>query len=100
MRRESVKNLVDELRPQYDLSKLKGGVRGKYYKRAIAGTNLVLIEPDLAKAFPDTDSVNRALRTLLDAASVAAGPARRRRSRPNKQLKRTAGKRGRLAASR
>ncbi|TLY26122.1 MAG: hypothetical protein E6K63_13105 [Nitrospirae bacterium] len=100
MSRESVKNLVDELRPQYDLSKLKGGARGKYYKRAIAGTNLVLIEPDLAKAFPDTDSVNRALRTLLDVASVAAGPARRRRSRPNKKLKRTAGKRRRLAASR
>ena len=75
---ESAKKLVDELRPEYDLSQLKGGVRGKYYKRAIAGTNLVLIEPDLAKAFPDTDSVNRALRTLLDAASLAAGPARRR----------------------
>ncbi len=100
MSRESAKKLVDELRPEYDLSKLKGGVRGKYYKRAIAGTNLVLIEPDLAKAFPDTDSVNRALRTLLDVASVAAGPARHRRSGPNKRLKQTAGKRGRLAASR
>ena len=100
MSRESAKKLVDELRPEYDLSTLKGGVRGKYYKRAIAGTNLVLIEPDLARAFPDADSVNRALRTLLDAASVAARPARRRRSRPNKRFKRTAGKRGRLAASR
>lgn len=100
MSRESVKSFVDELRPEYDLSKLKGGVRGKYYKRAVAGTNLVLIEPDLAKAFPDTDSVNRALRMLLEAASVAAGPARRRRARPNKRLKRPAGKRGRLAASR
>jgi hypothetical protein len=100
MSRETAKKLVDELRPEYDLSQLKGGVRGKYYKRAIAGTNLVLIEPDLAKAFPDTDSVNRALRTLLDAASVAAGPARRRRSGPHKQLKQTAGKRGRSVASR
>lgn len=100
MSRESAKKLGDELRPEYDLSKLQGGVRGKYYKRAIAGTNLVLIEPDLAKAFPDTDSVNRALRTLLDAATVAARPARRRRSMPNKRLKRTAEKRGRLAASR
>ena len=34
----------DELRPEYDLSKLKGGVRGKYYKQAVAGTNLVLME--------------------------------------------------------
>jgi len=100
MSRESAKKLVDELRPEYDLSTLKGGVRGKYYKRATAGTNLVLIEPDLAKAFPDADSVNRALRTLLDAASVAARSARRRRSWPNKRLKRAAGKRGGLAASR
>ncbi len=100
MSRESAKNLVDELRPEYDLSQLKGGVRGKYNKRALAGTNLVLIEPDLAKAFPDTDSVNRALRTLLDVASAGAGPARRRRSRPNKRLKRPAGKRGRSAAPR
>jgi hypothetical protein len=100
MSRESVKKLVDELRHEYDLSALKGGVRGKYYKRAIAGTNLVLIERDLAKAFPNADSVNRALRTLLDAASVATRPARRRRSWPHKRLKRTVGKRGRLAASR
>ena len=90
MSRESVKKLIDELRPEYDLSQLKGGVRGKYYKRAIAGTNLILIEPDLAKAFPGPESVNRALRTLLDAASATARPVRRRRLRPNKQLKGTA----------
>jgi hypothetical protein len=53
------------------MAQLKGGVRGKYYKRAMAGTNLVLIEPDLARAFPDTDSVNRALRLLVDAATSA-----------------------------
>ena len=41
----------DELRPEYDLRQLKGGVRGKYYRQAIAGTNLVLIEPDLVKMF-------------------------------------------------
>ena len=90
MRRKSAKKIDDELRPEYDLSQLKGGVRGKYYKRAMAGTNLVLIEPALAKAFPDTDSVNRALRLLLDAASSAAMPPRQRRSVPNKRLKRTA----------
>ena len=88
----SPKKLVDELRPEYDLSKLKGGERGKYYKRAVAGTNLVLIDPDLTKAFPDTDSVNRALRTLLDAASVATRPARRRRSRPAKAAQGNRGK--------
>ena len=90
MSRESVKRLIDELRPEYDLSQLKGRVRGKYYKRAIAGTNLILIEPDLAKAFPGTDSVNRALRTLLGAVSATAGPPRRRRLRSTKRLKRAA----------
>jgi hypothetical protein len=85
-------NKVDELRPEYDLSKLKGGVRGKYYKRARAGTNLVLIEPDLANVFPDTDSVNRALRLLADTAEAATGPKRRARRAPNKRLKRTTGK--------
>lgn len=86
MRKEPAKKIDDELRAEYDLSQLKGGVRGKYYKRATAGTNLVLIEPALAKAFPDSDSVNRALRLLLDAASSGAVPSRQHRTR----LKRTA----------
>lgn len=100
MSKESAKKLVDELRSEYDLSQLKGGVRGKYYKRAMAGTNLVLIEPDLTKVFPDTDSVNRALRTLVDAASAAVKPARRRRPATNKRLKRSVGRRGPIAARR
>lgn len=41
---------------------MKGGVRGKYYRRAAAGTNLVLIELDLAILFPNAEAVNRALR--------------------------------------
>lgn len=77
MKKASTKLMNDELRPEYDLRKLKGGIRGKYYERAQAGTNLVLLEPDLAKAFPDSDSVNRALRVLLDAARVTAGPPQR-----------------------
>ena len=44
------------------MSTLKGGVRGKYYKRAMAGTNLVLLDPDVARIFPDAKSVNRTLR--------------------------------------
>ena len=59
MRKESMKRRRDELRPEYDLARLKGGVRGKYYQRAAAGTNLVLLEPDVARAFPDSDAVNR-----------------------------------------
>lgn len=71
MKKEPAIQRNDELRREYDLSRLKGGVRGKYYRRATAGMNLVLIEPDLANLFPDSESVNRALRVLADAAHVA-----------------------------
>jgi len=47
-------------------------VRGKYYRRAMAGTNLVLLEPDVARAFPDSESVNRALRLLRDVATMSS----------------------------
>lgn len=78
MSQASVKK-VDTLRKEYDLSMLKGGVRGKYYRRASAGTNLVSIEPDLANLFPDSESVNRALRLLAETARVATTSKRRRR---------------------
>jgi hypothetical protein len=58
----------DDLRREYDLSKLKGGVRAKYVARYRAGTNLVLLSPDVAEHFPDEQSVNAALRTLIHAA--------------------------------
>ena len=56
---------VDELRPEYDIHSLKGGVRGKYATAATAGTTMVLLEPGVAEAFPDGASVNRALRSYL-----------------------------------
>lgn len=56
---------LDELRPEYDFSQMAGGVRGKYVDRYRAGTNLVLLEPDIAEAFPTAESVNEALRSLL-----------------------------------
>lgn len=92
MKKVPTNRRVDELRPEYDLSKLKGGVRGKYFERARTGTNLVLIEPDLANVFPDTDSVNRALRLLADTAEAAAGHTERGPYAPNKRLKRTSRK--------
>ena len=55
----------DQLRREYDLSELKGGVRGKYAARYRRGTNLVLLSPDVAKFFPNEKSVNAALRTLI-----------------------------------
>ena len=58
----------DELRAEYDLSQLKGGVRGKYAARYMAGTNLVLLAPDVAKAFPSDEAVNEALRLLIQIA--------------------------------
>jgi hypothetical protein len=77
MRRELMKRHRDELRPEYDLARLKGGVRGKYYQQATAGTNLVLLEPDIARAFPDSNSVNRALRLLHDVATKSASRTRK-----------------------
>jgi len=59
------KKAADELRPEYDLSSLKGGVRGKYLERYQAGTNLVLLSPDVARHFPDEQAVNAALRALI-----------------------------------
>ncbi len=58
----------DEMRPEYDFSQLKGKVRGKYAERYRAGTNLVLLEPDVAQAFPDAQAVNEALRLLMKVA--------------------------------
>ena len=61
---------TDELRREYELSKLKGGVRGKYATRYQAGTNLVLLSPDVAKHFPDEQSVNTALCKLIHVTKV------------------------------
>ena len=62
----------DELRPEYDLSQLlKGGVRGKYAERTREGTNLVLLAPDVAEAFPDGEAVNEALRIVMQFEEVA-----------------------------
>lgn len=52
----------DEMRPEYDL---RGGVRGKYFERYREGTNVVLLEPDVAKVFRDSETVNEALRRYL-----------------------------------
>jgi hypothetical protein len=66
----------DGLRREYDLSKLKGGVRGKYVARYRAGTNVVLLSPDVAPYFPDEKSVNTALRTLIHVAKNSVNRSR------------------------
>jgi hypothetical protein len=55
----------DDLRPEYDLSALGGGVRGKHFERYRAGTNLALLAPDVRAAFPTDEAVNEALRSLM-----------------------------------
>ncbi|HLF38987.1 MAG TPA: hypothetical protein VI545_04830 [Burkholderiales bacterium] len=57
--------MADELRPEYDFDYSKA-VRGKYYRRLLKeGSNVVVLEPDVAKAFPNSDAVNDALRSML-----------------------------------
>jgi hypothetical protein len=73
-KRTEKREMKDELRREYDLTKLKGGVRGKYVTRYRNGTNLVLLSPEIAKYFPDEQSVNTALRSLI---RVAKGSTRR-----------------------
>jgi hypothetical protein len=63
----------DTIRPSYDF---RGGVRGKYVARYRAGSNVVVLDPDVAAAFPTAAAVNRALRALLDV--VPRRPAKRR----------------------
>jgi hypothetical protein len=60
--------IEDELRSEYDFTQMQGGVRGKYVERYRAGTNLVLLDPDVAQAFPDDLAVNDALRMLIQIA--------------------------------
>lgn len=62
------------MRPEYDFASMKGGVRGKYAKRDRAGTNLVLLDPELAAAFPTEAAVNDALRAVLKMAETVRLP--------------------------
>ena len=63
----------DDLRSEYDFS---AGVRGKHYQQYKAGTNVVFLDADVAKAFKDSESVNQALRLLLDLAKRQVPPDR------------------------
>jgi len=68
MKKEVENEMEDELRPEYDFAQMKGGVRGKYVERYRSGTNLVLLDPDVAQAFPNDAAVNAALRLLMQVA--------------------------------
>ena len=62
----------DDLRPEYPAELIKKGVRGNYAERYREGTNTVRIDPDLHKRFPDSESVNRALREFIAQKDQAA----------------------------
>ena len=66
--RKPERNRNGEMRPEYDFGGMKGGIRGKYVKRFREQTNVVLLEPDVAEAFPNEEAVNHALRGVLDTA--------------------------------
>ena len=61
----------DEMLKEYDFS---NGIRGKYAKRYAAGTNIIVLSPDVAGIFPDSKSVNEALRTLVKIAGRKLKP--------------------------
>ncbi|MBE9189616.1 hypothetical protein IQ230_04390 [Gloeocapsopsis crepidinum LEGE 06123] len=80
MNKEVENEMEDELRPEYDFAQMQGGVKGKYVERYLAGTNLVLLDPDVAQAFPNDMAVNEALRMLIQIAQ---------RQQPNSAVQRT-----------
>ena len=77
--------LSDEMRPEYDLRKLKFVGRGIYAERYRSGTNIVLLDSDVREAFPDDRDVNEALRIIAKAGkqqAVRAAKSKRARKSP------------------
>jgi hypothetical protein len=84
---KKAKSRSDELRPEYKLSDFKKLERGKYYERVKASSNVVVLDPDVAAVFPNSDAVNKALHSLIEVGtrvtrptSTSNRPARLRRS--------------------
>ena len=75
MRRTATKRVADEMLTEYEFG---GGVRGKHARSSTAGPRIVILEPDVAEVFPDSKSVNEALRAL---AAIAQRPRRRSKAR-------------------
>ena len=72
MKKNSIKKQDDyELRKEYDLSKMTVIPKGRFDPKRRIGSNIVVLEPDVAKAFPNDESVNEALRLLLKASKLS-----------------------------
>jgi len=69
---------ADDMKQEYDFSK---GVRGKYFKRYQTGSNVVILDPEIAEVFRDSESVNDALRSLIRAAKHNKTLLRTRKAR-------------------
>jgi len=80
-------DMDDDLRREYDFSKLKAGVRGKYVGRYRKGTNLIRLDRDVAAAFADDTAVNQTLRAALKLSEAVRSKARS----SNKRVERTRG---------
>ena len=81
MSENSMNKAKDEMRAEYRQEGLGKGVRGKYFARYAKGTNLVLLNDKVAKAFPASEAVNAALQGLLDLTEQTARLTRRPASR-------------------
>ncbi len=76
MKEKSMKKVrSDEMRPEYKREDLGVGVRGKYYRDYQEGTNLVLLNPEVAAVFPTEKAVNDALQSLIDIAKRSSSLA-------------------------
>ena len=72
---------IDELRKEYSREDLGRGLRGKYYREYMKGTNLILLRPEVAQAFPTSEAVNEALLSLIEVANRSANLTRSTRTR-------------------
>jgi len=78
----------NDMLPEYDFASMKGGVRGKYAARCNSGTNLVLLDPELAEVFPTDAAVNQALRAVLSLAKVVPPTTKLSHRNPRKAARR------------
>jgi hypothetical protein len=77
---------ADELRKEYRQEDLGRGVRGRYYREYMKGTNLVLLRPEVAQVFPTAEAVNDALQSLIEVATRSANlTTRSTRTRRNRR---------------
>jgi hypothetical protein len=82
MKKKSPDDMDDDLRPEYDLRQmLPGAEQGKYAERFRQGTNLVLLQPDVAAVFPNEQAVNDALRLVIELTRIPSPPKKKAKSK-------------------